>query len=160
MRKVIVNSTPMIALAKCRKLELLRKMYERIIIPEAVFKELTFKEDIVSTSLEENLNWIEVKKIRHTEDRKLFKTRLHDGEVEVMILARELNADVVIIDDLAARNTAEYYHLPVTGTLGVLIKAKKNGLIDEVMPVIKEMQHQHIYFSESLIALIREKAGE
>lgn len=74
-----------------------------------------------------------------------------------MILTRELNADVVIIDDLAARNTAEYDRLPVTGTLGVLIKAKKNGLIEEVMPVIREMQHQHICFSESLIALIRKK---
>lgn len=77
-----------------------------------------------------------------------------------MILAQETHADLAIIDDLAARKTAEYLGIPLTGTIDILIKAKKSGLISEVMPVIKEMESHNIYFSEKLLKQIRSIADE
>lgn len=159
MLKVIVNSTPLIALVKCGQMELLHKMYDEVIIPEAVYNEICAADDIVSQSLK-NAQWIEVKKIHNEEEKKIYRTRLHDGEVEVMILAREEHPYAVIIDDLAARNTAEFLGLPLTGTLGVLIKAKREHFLPEVMPVIYQMQKNHIYFSDQLIELVRKKVDE
>ena len=90
----------------------------------------------------------------------MFKARLHDGEVEVMILARELDADLVVIDDYAARKTAEYIGLNLTGTIGTLIKAKQNGYIDDVMPIVKIMEQNGIYYSDQLKNQIRRLTGE
>lgn len=91
----------------------------------------------------------------------MYKAKLHDGEVEVMILAQEHDGEhLVIIDDGAARKTAEFLGLNVTGTIGVLIKSKKEGHIKEVMPLIFELERQGIYFSEALKARVRRLSGE
>ena len=90
----------------------------------------------------------------------MYKAKLHDGEVEVMMLAQEIKADVVIIDDYAARKTAEYLGLPLTGTLGVLIKAKRNGFIQKVMPIIDKLTMNGIYLSEDLKQQVRNLVDE
>ena len=160
MRRVVVNSTPIIALAKVEKLDVLKAMYGQIIIPEAVFSEVTAKDDCVKDLLLKNNEWIKVKSIVNFSEKAMFKARLHDGEVEVMVLAKELKADVVIIDDYAARKTAEYIGLNLTGTIGILIKAKRKGLIDLVMPIVQVMEQNGIYYSEQLKEQIRNLANE
>lgn len=160
MRKVVVNSTPLIALCKIGRLDILKAMYKEILIPEAVYREVTEKNDAVMTLIKKNLSWIKIENISNYADKKMYKTRLHDGEVEVMILAQEKKADLVIIDDLSARKTAEYLELPLTGTLGVLIKAKTNNVIPAVMPIIREMESHGIYFSKALVERIRRLSNE
>lgn len=155
MRKIIVNSTPLIALAKVNKLEILKGMYEHIIIPEAVYKEVTEKDDVASQRVEAAWEWIEVRKVDSDLDCRMYKAKLHDGEVEVMLLAQEIGADAVVIDDGAARKTAEYLELPLTGTLGVMIKAKQRGLLEAVMPVVQQMEQNGIFFSKELKEKIR-----
>jgi len=91
----------------------------------------------------------------------MYKAKLHDGEVEVMILAQEYEGDhLVIIDDGPARRTADYLGLTLTGTIGVLIKAKEKGLINAVMPFIAKMEKQGIFFSDELKARVKRVAGE
>lgn len=137
MRKVIVNTTPLIALCHVGQLELLKKIYGEIMIPQAVYRELSKKkESICKKQVDNALDWIHVEKIENQMAKSMFKTQLHDGEVEVMILAKEKNADIVIIDDANAKKHAKYLKLSVTGTLGVLIKAKRQGHISELKPVI------------------------
>lgn len=160
MRKVIVNSTPIIALAKAGKLDILKAMYGQVIIPEAVFNEVTAKDDSARAMLLKNNDWIKVKSIKNTAEKIMFRARLHDGEVEVMILARELDADLVVIDDYAARKTAEYIGLNLTGTIGTLIKAKQNGYIDGVMPIVQIMEQNGIYYSDQLKNQISRLTGE
>ena len=155
MRKVVVNSTPLIALSKAGNLNVLEKMYEHIIIPRAVFNEVTAKDDAVRTLLLQSSDWIEIQDIKDSSKKMIFKSRLHDGEVEVMILAEEIGADLVVIDDYAARKTAEYIGLKLTGTIGVLIKAKQNGLLDRVMPIVEIMEQNGIFYSEKLKQQIR-----
>ena len=86
---------------------------------------------------------------RDYSEKKMYKAKLHDGEVEVMILAQEKKADLVIIDDNAAKKTAKYLGLTVTGTLGVLIKAKHQGIINEVRPFLSKMRANGFYVRDA-----------
>lgn len=161
MRKVIVNTTPLIALCHVGQLTVLQKLYGEIMIPKAVYQELSAKEDsICRKQVDSSLDWIHVESIENEMAKAMYKTQLHEGEVEVMILAKEKCADVVIIDDANAKKHAKYLGLPVTGTLGVLVKAKKQGHIKELKPIIQEMVDKHIYISEGLIKLCLEQVDE
>lgn len=70
------------------------------------------------------------------------------------------NADLVIIDDNAAKKTAKYLGLTVTGTLGVLIKAKQSGIISSVKNAITKIQSNGFYINENIIKLALKQAGE
>lgn len=104
MRRVIVNSTPIIVLCNIGLLDILKALYAEIYIPEAVYREVTEKDDSACQVLKTALNWIHVERIANQSDKKMYKAKLHDGEVEVMILAQEGTADdLVVIDDNAAK---------------------------------------------------------
>lgn len=77
-----------------------------------------------------------------------------------MILAQEQKADLVILDDNAAKKTAKYLGLPVTGTLGVLIKAKRMGIIESVKPLITELRKNGFHVSGTVERMVLEQAGE
>ena len=88
MRKVVVNTTPLIALSHVGLLNLLKQLYGEIIIPEAVYEELAVKKgSVCEKEVNNSLSWIHVKKIENQMAKQMYKTQLHDGEVEVMILA-------------------------------------------------------------------------
>ena len=161
MRKVVVNTTPLIALSHVGLLHLLKQLYGEIIIPEAVYQELAIKKGSVCEKEVNNfLSWIRVKKIENQMAKQMYKTQLHDGEVEVMILAKEIIADIVIIDDAKAKKHAKYLGLPVTGTLGILIKAKQKGYIDKLKPILYQMVQNGIYISQGLIEWCLKQVGE
>lgn len=161
MRKVIVNTTPLIALSHVGQLNLLKELYGEIIIPQAVYEEVSVKVDSVcKKEVDSSLDWIRVEKISNQMAKDMYKTQLHEGEVEVMILAKEVAADVVIIDDANAKKYAKYLKLPVTGTLGVLLRSKQRGYVDKLEPVLRQMVEKGIYISQSLIELCLKQAGE
>lgn len=161
MRKVVVNTTPLIALSHVGQLNILQKLYGEIIIPEAVYKELSVKiESVCKQAVDNSLSWIRVYNIKNQMAKAVYKTQLHDGEVEVMILSREIAADIVIIDDANAKKHAKYLGLPVTGTLGVLIKAKQEGYIDKLKPILQRMIENGIYISQGLFELCLKQAEE
>ena len=126
MRKVIANTTPLIALANIGQLEILHKIYGTITVPKAVFDEIILEP---AKHMVGSANWIKVEEIQGQLQKDFFSARLHAGEVEVMILAREQEADLVIMDDDAAKKTAKFLGFNVIGTLGILIKAKKEGYL-------------------------------
>lgn len=160
MRKVVVNSTPLIVLCGIGRLSILQKMYQEIWIPEAVYREVTAKEDSACAQIKAAGTWIRVEKIRDHAEKKMYKAKLHDGEVEVMILAQEQRADLVILDDNAAKKTARYLGLTVTGTLGVLLKAKRQGVIEEIGPLLSEMRQNGFYVGAIVENMVLEQAGE
>ena len=142
-------------------LDILKKLYGEVTIPEAVYNELSVKaESVCKKAVDSSLDWIRVDKIKNQMAKTMYKTQLHDGEVEVMILAKEVAADVVIIDNANAKKHAKYLGLPVTGTLGVLIKAKQKGYINELRPMLQRMVESGIYLSQSLIELCLKQVGE
>ena len=161
MPKVIVNSTPLIVLSNINQLELLKKLYNEIYIPQAVFDEVTSKNDSSCAQLAQCPDWIHICKIQHESERRMYQAKLHAGEVEVMILAQETpKADLVVLDDNAAKKTAKFLGLKVTGTLGVILKAKKQGFIERVMPLVEQMLDNGFYVTPEIQKMVREEAGE
>lgn len=157
MRKVIVNTTPIIALAEIDRLDLLHKLYGEITIPNAVFEEILSEP---AKSMVTACGWIHVERVQDDSSKVMYKARLHAGEVEVMILALEKQADLVIIDDNAAKKTAKYLGLKVTGTLGVLLKAKKDGIIGTVGPIMSELISNGLFIGDEVKKYVLKQAGE
>jgi len=77
-----------------------------------------------------------------------------------MILAKEIEADICIIDDLLARKYAKYYNLNITGTIGILLKAKELGLITRIKPIMDELKVSGIYIDTKLYNRVLEIARE
>lgn len=161
MRRVIVNSTPLIALSNIGKINLLQQLYHEIYIPQAVYNEVTEKNDDAGRALEKSLSWINVIKVKHPENYAMYKAKIHAGEVEVMILAQEEpKADLLIIDDNAAKKTAKFLGLKVTGTMGVLLKAKQSGIINNVSSLLEALKSNGFYISDNVVQMVLKQAGE
>lgn len=161
MRRVIVNSTPIILLSNINQLELLKQLYETITIPQAVYDEVTAKPDSACQNLKNHFDWIKVEKIRNPIQKKIYEAKLHDGEVEVMILAQEEpKADLVILDDNSAKKTAKFLELSVTGTLGVLVKAKQLNYIEKVKPLMDALIANGFFVTQNVYSMVLEQAGE
>ena len=157
MRKVLANTTPLIALANIDKLELLRRLYDTIIVPQAVMDEILQEP---AKHRVHGCSWIKVEDIHDLSQRDFFRSRLHAGEVDVIILAREQAADLVIMDDNAAKKTAKFFGIDVTGTLGILLKAKKEGHLKKVEPIMNELIRDGLYISDTVKAYVLDAAGE
>jgi len=155
-KTVIVNSTPIIALLGIGQLDILNSLYGDIIIPEAVRDEVSVKDEHALI----NYSWIKVNAISNVAAKEAFISSLHDGEVEVMILAKEHDADLVIIDDGLARRYAKYQGLTVTGTVGVLCRAKQNGVINSIKPLLDDLCGFGFYISDNVFKEALRLAGE
>lgn len=159
MRKIVSNTTPIITLLTISKLELLQQIYEKIIIPKGVYEEIEQgKEKPFYTDLSK-VEWITIKSINDREPIKYLRD-LDKGEAEVIVLANELKADLVIIDERLGREFSEYFNLRVTGTIGVLLKAKELGFIKAIKPLIDQMIDNRIWLNKKLIDKILNIANE
>lgn len=159
MLKVVSNTTPIISLLKLNKLDLLKKLYNEVTIPFAVYEEI---EKGAIKSYYQNLkefSWINITKIRNKESLDYF-FELDKGEAEVLILAHEINADLVIIDELAGRRYAENLNLKLTGTLGILLKAKQNEIISSVKDELIVLQEKGTWLNRRLIDKVLKLANE
>ena len=145
MRKVVVNTTPLIALAEIGELHLLKDLYGEIYIPDAVFEEI--KSEPAYTEVRVAAEWIKQVSVNPAGNTDMLSSRLHSGEVEVIQYARESGADLVILDDQLARRTAKYLGLTITGTLGVIIKAKEKGYVQSVNPIMDKLIQNGLYIS-------------
>jgi len=159
MLKVVSNTTPLISLLKLSRLEILRDLYTEISIPSAVFNEIeTGKQKGYYLDLT-TIDWIKIIPIKDQQATKYFLD-LDQGEAETIVLASELNADLVILDERLGRFYAKHADLKVTGTIGILIKAKRLGLIKELKPLLNELTSKNVWLSEKLIIDILEQVGE
>lgn len=154
MRRVVVNSTPIIALCNADALFVLHELYGEIIVPRAVYDEVTVKTDSACNQIK-NQDWINVYDVVNLQDKKMYRAKLHDGEVEVMLTAQEItDVDLVVIDDAAAKSTAKYLGLNVTGTLGVLIRAKQEHIISSVRDVLVKIRKNGFYISDDVVNMV------
>ncbi len=159
MRKVISNTTPLLSLIKINQLDVLREFYGEIIVPFAVFEEIESGKDKNYYQDLTAQDWIHIEKIRNPVTR-LYFSDLDKGEAEVIILSQELKADLVIIDEILGRQKAKQMNIPLTGTLGILLKAKSNGIITAIKPLLDELEQKGSWFSLKLRAKVLELAKE
>ena len=126
---IVVSDTSAIsALIKIGQVELLYRLYGRVIVPSAVWAELTILDIRYGYDLSTlNEDWFEVVSIRNHELFKQYLSVLDEGESEALVLTQELNADLLLIDEMKGRKVAESIGIRYTGVLGVLLSAKSKG---------------------------------
>ena len=124
------NSTPLIALSKIGKIELLREYFGQIYIPKAVYEEVVVNGGILYGAEEvAKADWIIVEDVENTLAVESLSMYLDAGESEAIVLAKEKDC-LLIIDDGDGRKVARNMNITITGTVGILLKAGKDGKID------------------------------
>ncbi len=156
--KVVSNTTPIISLSSVGRLEILKDLYHEIILPEAVYEEIKSKEEYGYQEVE--ADFIKVRSVQGKKYRNLMLNQLDAGEAETILLATEINADIVIIDESIGYKIAKNAGLNVVRTLSILLKAKKIGILSEIKPVLDEMISKGRWYSEKVYKTILRKAGE
>lgn len=133
------------------ELDLLRQIYIHVLIPHAVYAELVrpASPEKVRSKMNFPPGWIELRTPSRKPDLELDK--LNVGERDAILLATEISATQLIIDDLEGRKVAEKRGLRVTGTAGVLQEAAKRGLLD-LKSAVSRLQQTNFYLSPELVA--------
>jgi len=138
---VIADSTCLIGLSKIGQLEVLHHLFEKILIPSAVYNEVVvlgagrFGADEVA-----NAKWIEIQEVENRLAVQAFRLTLGAGESEAIVLAQECEADFIILDDWKARQMALGLSLPVVGTVAVLTRASEKGVIKDLQSTLEDLR--------------------
>ena len=152
---IIGDSSALIALCVVDKLELLEKLYENLSVPQAVYDEVTQVGRPQSDKLKQFLQ-SRVKVV----NLNISKVGLGLGELEAITLYKDLDADVLLIDDNRAKKYAVLNDVKVIGSLGILMKAKEKGYIDKVKPFLDDIMKSEVYISDKLVAKVLNICGE
>lgn len=141
MPKVIPDTSCLILLRKIGALNLLDQLYDEVLITETVLRE--FKEPVSIP--------YKLAKIENTDFFKLLSLQLDPGEASVICMASDQQDFLMILDDLKGRKVANTLGLNFTGTLGVLVKAKRNGLIEKLEPYVERLLQVGIRISSQVL---------
>ncbi len=159
-KKIVVNTSPWIALSLCDQTHLLNKFYEEVYMPHVVKEEVLAggKQVIGSRELNNSL-WLKIEKVVDLEKAELLY-ELERGEAEVILLAKEKGIKHVMIDEKVARLQAKVLGLNVIGTLGLLLKAKKAGILSSIKTHITKILEHGIWIKDEIVEGILKNAGE
>lgn len=147
---VIINNTPLVALWSLGQLALLRDLFGSVWLPTAVESEFLAVQRQTRQQALADLPWLQTVSL-HDPRHALSYVGLDRGEAEVLALAVEHNARLVIVDERKGRRYANRLGLPLTGTLGVLLLAKEEGRITAVSPLVQQLIESGLYFSPSVV---------
>lgn len=150
MPKIVSNTTPIISLLKINKLQILKELYEEIIIPGEVYNEIEAGKDKEFYTDLAKIEWIKIERIQNPKSLAFFLD-LDKGEAEAIVLATEVEADLIILDEILGRFHAKHAGIKVTGTAGVLLKAKQVGYITELKPLLFELRTKNVWLSDNFI---------
>ncbi len=159
---VVSNTSPLTNLAAIGRFELLRKLFGEIHIAHGVWEELNKGGRRHPGSREvENASWVHRRPVSDQTAVALLRRDLDLGESETLALALELRADLVLLDEQEGRHAAIRLGLRPLGALGILLKAKRQGEIEEIRSSLDSLRRQAGFFlGESLYRQILEEAGE
>lgn len=159
---IISDTSPIINLAAVHHLFLLPELFNEIIIPPAVFDEITIQGKGLPGSAEViNAKWIKIVPVKNQFFLEELKQSLDPGEAEAIAIGIELNAEYLLIDEVLGRKIAQEHHLKPLGILGILLRAKNKNLISLVKPVMDELKEKANFFIQAnLYNYILELANE
>ena len=144
------NSSPLIALARIGRADLLTRVCDRVIVPQAVADELGNLPD-----------GILIEPLHRPQDLTLFPTQLHAGECAVILLALQQSAKAtLLLDDWYARAFAQRQGLRIVGTIGLIIIAKRRGIIDRAVPLFDDLRRAGFHMTEPLLEEARSLVNE
>ena len=150
---VVSNSSPLIAFADIGQLGLLPAIFGSILIPPAVAAE-------IAPSIADLPHWLHVEGLKQSIPGILVQRSLGAGEREALALGIEAAAERLLLDDLPARRIARSLNLSVTGTIGVLLVAKRHGLIVSVRPHLDALVRESFFVGSGLYEEVLQLAGE
>jgi predicted nucleic acid-binding protein len=161
--KIVADTGPIIGLAKIGRISLLKELATEVLIPPIVHKELYGKigseSDQIDQALGDFVHVVELGSLELNIDDPLIN--LGEGEKQSIFLASTLTREVLLlIDDRAGRQAADNLNIPKIGLVGILLLAKKRGLIDNVGSLLEELQAAGYWFSDQVIAVARKLAEE
>lgn len=143
---VVSDTTPLISLLKIKRIGLLEKLFGEVVIPQAVFTELTVdirfaeKAEVIK-----NEKFISVKEVSNMASVNILKraTGLDQGESEAIILSDEIQADILLMDEAKGRKISDQMGIHIMGTIGILMVAYEDDILtaDEVKKCIDGLQN-------------------
>ena len=151
---VVSDTSPITALLAIDRFDILESLYGAIVVPSAVERELLGYHETLPGS-------IQVRAPANVEEVQRLRLDLDEGEAEAIVLAGELHADFLLMDEALGRERARAAHLSVIGLVGVLLVAKRHGLIISMADTLMQLQDRAgFYLSERVVRLALEQAGE
>jgi predicted nucleic acid-binding protein len=155
----VVNASPVIVLAKAGYLRLLERLPSELLLPEPVAAEIRAgpKADPARQAVESG--W--AKRVpTEAVPAELLEWGLGPGETAVLAVARQMQPCTAILDDAVARNCAKAFHVPLIGTLGVALRAKKRGLVEQAGEVLHALRRAGLHLDDTTIRLALGRIGE
>ncbi|MCI0654042.1 MAG: DUF3368 domain-containing protein [Methylococcaceae bacterium] len=156
---VVINASPLITLFRSGQGDLLPRLFNRIVVPEAVWQEVVVKEwDDTAVRELSKQPWPVRENVR--DSPRVEAWDLGAGETAVLSHALANPPLRAVIDDLDARRCAQTLGIPMLGTGGVLVLAKRRGLIASVTEGLNKLQESGLWLSDDIVRLLKVQAGE
>ena len=156
----IADSGPLISLARIYQIDLLPSLFSKILVPIEVWNEVTVNgHDLPGAKEICQAKWIVVQKT----DPLLIKPLsilLDPGEAAAIAMAQTIPDSMVLLDDSRARKIAKRLNIRQIGTVGVLLRAKRMGLIQAIKPYLEDLVKKGIYLRQELVDAVLAEANE
>jgi len=147
---VIADTSCLIVLSRLNALPLLRSLYRKIYITEEIAFE--FGDPLP--------DWVIVEPVKEKQTFQILLSILDIGEASAIALALELKDVLLIVDEFKGRREAQRLGIKITGTLGVLVKAKQHGLIKELKPILNQLDLAGFRIAPNILTEMLKQAGE
>lgn len=163
--RVVCNTSPIIALLYLDKLNLLWEIFDEVILPEAVYKEICVNSKKYASQIQQVEKAIENKfitlyKVKNSKMVNELYGKLHHGELEVIFAAKELGIKLTVIDEIAARKMAREFLIDTIGIIGILLLAKKDNLLLMIKPFLDDLISNGYRISKKLYIETLKRANE
>jgi predicted nucleic acid-binding protein len=156
---IVADTGPLIAFARLERLDLLRQVVGELLIPEAVYEEMTRVRGRPGAADVERRDWIRQRVVRNQAAIATLPLMLHRGERQAIVLAEELEARL-LIDERRGRALAAGRGLVVIGSLWVLAEAKRHGMIVRATPLVDALLAAGYWIDEDLVLPFLQEIGE
>ena len=147
---IISDTSCLILLYKIDKLDLLKSLSDKVFITKTIKDE--FEKSLPS--------WIQIKSPSNSHYQQILEMDLDPGEASAIALSLEFDNSILIIDDLKGRKVADKLRLKYSGTFGLILRAKHEGILTAVRPILDKIRGTDFHFSENLFDTILKEAGE
>jgi predicted nucleic acid-binding protein len=160
--KVVSNTTPLIGLASIDHFELLHLFFDEITIPQAVYDETVVagREEGGAKQEVSSAKWINVASVRDQLAVEVLLDELDRGEAEVIVLAREMKADLVLMDEKKGRRKLNQLGINKIGTVGILLKAKEIGHIESLEKELSLLRENGFSISQYVVDRVLQQANK
>lgn len=163
--RVICNTGPIIGLLAINRINLIHELFGEVVMPQGVYAELFHPDHLLPQNALEVTRLIDtgvitLYSVQNADLVRNLTGRLHQGELEVIVGAKELQIDLAIIDEISARKFASQFLIDTIGLIGILKLAKQNKLIQSVKPELDILRSGGYRISDKLYQETLQQLGE